>query len=45
MPFSSLVDPHGILAGAIEDDEQFVHTLENQVEYYQLVNDGMQAIR
>ncbi|KDR70302.1 hypothetical protein GALMADRAFT_76349, partial [Galerina marginata CBS 339.88] len=45
VPFSSVVDPHGILEGAISKDNQFVHTIENKVEYYELVNHHEQELR
>ncbi|KDR65698.1 hypothetical protein GALMADRAFT_148469 [Galerina marginata CBS 339.88] len=44
VPFSDTVDPYGILAGAISHDDQFVHTTENEVEYYEL-NEYEQEIK
>ncbi|KDR84705.1 hypothetical protein GALMADRAFT_53198, partial [Galerina marginata CBS 339.88] len=45
LPFSNEVDPHGILAAAMGIDDQFVHTTENEVEYYELINDPDQEIK
>ncbi|KDR64926.1 hypothetical protein GALMADRAFT_149157 [Galerina marginata CBS 339.88] len=45
IPFSNEVDPHGILAAAMGADDQFVHTTENEVEYYELLHDHEQEIR
>jgi hypothetical protein len=45
IPLSGAVDPYGILSDSMGLNDQFVHTMENEVEYYQLVNDSEQEIK
>jgi hypothetical protein len=40
-PFSNVVDPDGILASAMNVDDKFTHTIDNEVDYYErLIHDN-----
>ena len=34
-PFSNVVDPDGILTSAMNIDDKFTHTIDNEVDYYE----------
>jgi hypothetical protein len=38
--FTKLVDPDDILSTAMNRDDKFTHTMDNEVDYYELTNDG-----
>lgn len=42
LPFSNVVDPDGILTGAMNIDDKFTHTADNGVDYYErITHDGL----
>lgn len=45
IPFSRLVDPNSILTAAMGRDGTFTHTIDNEVDYYELVIDNEGPIR
>ena len=44
-PFSPLVDPDSVLTTAMECDGTYTHTIDNEVDYYELMNDSKGLIR
>ena len=41
-PFSNVVDPDGILTNAMNIDNKFTHTFDNEVDYYErIIHDGL----
>jgi hypothetical protein len=36
-PFSDVVDPDGILTSAMNIDDKFTHTIDNEVDYYECI--------
>ena len=42
-PFSPLVDPNSILTTAMAQDGIYTHTIDNEVDYYELIinNEGL----
>lgn len=45
IPFSPLVDPNSILTTAMARDGTFTHTIDNEVDYYELMIDNEGLIR
>ena len=45
LPFNPLVDPDEILATAMKQDDQFTHTMDNEVDYYECIHDNESLIR
>ena len=45
IPFSHLVDPNSILTTAMTRDGKYAHTIDNEVDYYELMIDNEGVIR
>jgi hypothetical protein len=45
LPFNDLVDPDEILTTAMRQDDQFTHTMDNEVDYYERTYDNESLIR
>ena len=36
-PFSEIVDPDRVLTSAMNIDDKFAHTIDNEVDYYECI--------
>jgi hypothetical protein len=45
LPFNRLVDPDEILTTAMRQDDQYTHTIDNEVDYYECTYDKESLIR
>lgn len=45
LAFNHLVDPDEILTTAMRQDDQFTHTMDNEVDYYECIYDNESLIR